>query len=180
VRSSGDARCTPIPQEWFDAGFVMKADTIEELAPKIGLDPKVLKNTVERFNADARLGKDTEFHRGERAYDKWLGDVVQKPNAAVAPVDTAPFYAARVVRANTIAPGHLHTAFVAPMFSPEQRMRRQNVAPLRTIEGTGWDVAAAALYLASDEARFISGTCIPVDGGVSQLAALPAVERMLP
>jgi len=33
--------------------------------------------------------------------------------------------------------------------------------------GSGWDVANAALFLASDEARFISGVCLPVDGGQS-------------
>lgn len=90
----------PIPQEWFDTGFVIKAETIEELASKIGIDPKVLKDTVERFNANARKGLDPDFHRGEREYDKWLGDVVQKPNEALAPVDVAPFYASRVVPAD--------------------------------------------------------------------------------
>jgi NAD(P)-dependent dehydrogenase (short-subunit alcohol dehydrogenase family) len=33
--------------------------------------------------------------------------------------------------------------------------------------GTGWDIAKAALFLASDEAAYITGVCMPVDGGVS-------------
>ena len=37
--------------------------------------------------------------------------------------------------------------------------------PLRGKMGTGWDVAYAALFLASDEARFITGVELPVDGG---------------
>ena len=37
--------------------------------------------------------------------------------------------------------------------------------PLRGRMGTGWDVANAALYLASDEANFITGMALPVDGG---------------
>ncbi|HKX78433.1 MAG TPA: FAD-binding protein [Novosphingobium sp.] len=87
---------TPIPQEWFDAGFVIKGDTIEELASKINVDPAVLKATVDRFNANAREGKDPDFHRGERAYDNYLGDVVQSPTPALAPVDKPPYYATRV------------------------------------------------------------------------------------
>ena len=39
--------------------------------------------------------------------------------------------------------------------------------PLRHKMGTAWDVAYAALYLASDEAGFITGVCLPVDGGAS-------------
>ena len=34
-------------------------------------------------------------------------------------------------------------------------------------QGTGWDVADAALFLASDDARYITGDCLPVDGGLS-------------
>jgi NAD(P)-dependent dehydrogenase (short-subunit alcohol dehydrogenase family) len=37
--------------------------------------------------------------------------------------------------------------------------------PLRKTMGTGWDVANAALFLASDEASFITGVALPVDGG---------------
>ena len=37
--------------------------------------------------------------------------------------------------------------------------------------GTGWDVANAAVFLASDEASYITGVCLPVDGGLSARAA---------
>ena len=126
---------TPIPQEWFDAGFIMKGATIEELAPKIGIDPKVLKDTVERFNADARQGKDPQFHRGERAYDEWLGDVVQKPNKALAPLDTAPFYAAAVY------PGDLGTygGVVTDEFA---RVLREDGAIIPGLYATGTSTAS--------------------------------------
>jgi NAD(P)-dependent dehydrogenase (short-subunit alcohol dehydrogenase family) len=45
--------------------------------------------------------------------------------------------------------------------TPEQSVH----APLRGKMGTGWDVANAALFLASDEANFITGVALPVDGG---------------
>jgi len=44
------------------------------------------------------------------------------------------------------------------------RAERARSVPLRGKMGTGWDVAHAALYLASDEASFVSGVCLPVDG----------------
>jgi len=45
--------------------------------------------------------------------------------------------------------------------------QRDAQVPLRGKMGTAWDVAYAALFLASDEARFITGVLLPVDGGQS-------------
>ncbi len=73
------------------------------------------------------------------------------------------------IRANCIAPGHIYAPFVSQI-SQAHRSLRAKVAPLGT-EGTAWDVASAALFLASDEARWISGVVLPVDGGL--LAATP-------
>jgi len=73
------------------------------------------------------------------------------------------------IRVNCLAPGHVHASFTAG-FSVEERERRRKIGPLGT-EGTAWDVAYAALYFASDEARWISGIVMPVDGGL--LAATP-------
>ena len=49
---------------------------------------------------------------------------------------------------------------------PEARERRRRASPLGT-EGTGWDVGWAAVYLASDEARWVTGQVLVVDGGLS-------------
>lgn len=73
------------------------------------------------------------------------------------------------IRVNCIAPGHIYAPFVKDI-SDEQRALRRNVAPLGT-EGTAWDIANAAVFLASDEARWISGVILPIDGGL--LAATP-------
>ena len=86
------------PQAWYDSGFLKRDDTIEGLAGQIGIDPAVLRNTVDRFNADARKGVDTEFHRGDRAYDNWLGDFYRKDGShTLGPIDEGPFYAAPMV-----------------------------------------------------------------------------------
>lgn len=73
------------------------------------------------------------------------------------------------IRVNCIAPGHLYAPFVANI-SPEKRELRRKAGPLGT-EGDAWDVAWAAVFLASEEARWISGVVLPVDGGL--LAATP-------
>ena len=78
------------------------------------------------------------------------------------------------IRVNAIAPGHIHGSIVATI-SEERREMRRRAAPLGT-EGTAWDVAWAALFLASDEARWISGIVLPVDAGLiatTPLAMLP-------
>lgn len=75
------------------------------------------------------------------------------------------------IRANVIAPGHLQTSHVEGMMSAEMRAMRRRVGPLGT-EGDSWDVARAAVFLASDDARFITGTIVPVDGGVTAIGPL--------
>lgn len=70
------------------------------------------------------------------------------------------------IRANCIAPGPVYTPMVSSGgMTDEVRERRRRSSALG-IEGTGWDVGYAALFLASDEARYISGVVLPVDGGV--------------
>lgn len=74
------------------------------------------------------------------------------------------------IRVNCIAPGHLYTPMVAGRMSEEQRDLRRRAGPLGT-EGNAWDIAWANVFLASDEARWISGAVLPIDAGL--LAATP-------
>jgi NAD(P)-dependent dehydrogenase (short-subunit alcohol dehydrogenase family) len=76
------------------------------------------------------------------------------------------------IRANCILPGLMDTPMaVDTRARASNRSRLEIVAerdakvPLRGKMGTGWDVANAALFLASDEANFITGVTLPVDGG---------------
>ena len=48
---------------------------------------------------------------------------------------------------------------------PEDMQKANNIVPLGKQQGTGWDTAYAALFLASEEARFITGVLLAVDGG---------------
>ncbi|MFC2021460.1 SDR family NAD(P)-dependent oxidoreductase [Chloroflexota bacterium] len=73
-------------------------------------------------------------------------------------------FAADHVRANCIVPGMVFTPMVAEILDDKGREERRKSAPLQT-EGTAWDVAWAAVYLASDEARWVTGITLSVDGG---------------
>jgi NAD(P)-dependent dehydrogenase (short-subunit alcohol dehydrogenase family) len=76
------------------------------------------------------------------------------------------------IRANCILPGLMDTPMAVDTRARAGNRSRAEVAaerdakvPLRGRMGTGWDVANAALFLASDEANFITGVALPVDGG---------------
>ena len=76
------------------------------------------------------------------------------------------------IRANCIAPGPLHASATSGLAPRTRELRRQSV-PLGT-EGTAWDIAWTAVFLASDEARWISGVTLRVDGGLLATAPLTA------
>jgi NAD(P)-dependent dehydrogenase (short-subunit alcohol dehydrogenase family) len=80
-------------------------------------------------------------------------------------------YAAHGIRANCIIVGTVNTPMVAHL-GEEARERRRRGVPLQT-EGTGWDVGHAAVYLASDEARWVTGVMLPIDGGFLAVRAWP-------
>ena len=69
------------------------------------------------------------------------------------------------IRVNCIVPGLVYGPMVAPRMDEALRARRRDASLLGT-EGTGWDVAWAAVFLASDEARWITGVALPVDAGL--------------
>jgi 3-oxosteroid 1-dehydrogenase len=85
------------PQRWYDEGYLKKADTIEELARQLNIDAAALKGTVERFNKFVANNRDEEFHRGERAYDRWLGDPFNKPSETLGSIAEPPFHAVPVL-----------------------------------------------------------------------------------
>lgn len=75
------------------------------------------------------------------------------------------------IRVNTVAPGHMMTPHAMSKLPAAMREARRKVGPLG-LEGDAWDVAQAVLFIASDEARFINGVHLAVDGGVEGIAPL--------
>ena len=72
------------------------------------------------------------------------------------------------IRVNCIAPGLVYSPMVAPRMDSDLREIRKNAAPLRT-EGDSWDIGYTALFLASDESRWINGVTLPVDAGLTSV-----------
>jgi 3-oxosteroid 1-dehydrogenase len=85
-----------VPKRYEAEGFFARADSVRELARKIGVDPEGLARTVSNMNEYARTGVDPELHRGDSAYDRYYGDPRVTPNPCLGPLETAPFYAIRV------------------------------------------------------------------------------------
>ena len=89
---------------------------------------------------------------------------------------------APAIRVNAVAPGLVDAGMSEPIYAdPEARRARESRVPLGRL-GTEADIVDAALWLASDEARYVTGQTLLVDGGVtmSVLTTLPrpaAVEK---
>ena len=70
------------------------------------------------------------------------------------------------IRVNAIAPGQVWTPMVERL-GAEARERRRHASPLG-VEGTAWDVGWGAVYLASDEARWVTGHVLVIDAGLTR------------
>ena len=85
-------------------------------------------------------------------------------------------YARQGIRVNAIMPGLMNTPLIYQQISGQyadaqaMAQARHEATPMGRM-GTAWDIAAAAVFLASDEANYITGVCLPVDGGLTCKAA---------
>ncbi|WP_369272760.1 3-oxosteroid 1-dehydrogenase [Streptomyces sp. R11] len=93
----------PLPADWYSSGAAHKAWTLDALARSIGVPAPALRTTVDRFNSQARQGRDPDFKRGDSAYDHYYTDPSVLPNSCLAPLWLPPFHAFRIV------PGDLGT-----------------------------------------------------------------------
>jgi 3-oxosteroid 1-dehydrogenase len=84
-----------LPKDWLDRVYY-RADTLDQLAAKIGVDAAGLKETVRAFNDNAARGEDPQFNRGGNVFERYYSDPSVKPNPCLGPLFKAPFYAARL------------------------------------------------------------------------------------
>lgn len=103
---------------------------------------------------------------------------VAKAAVNQATVALAMQYAPHNIRANCVMPGMIDTPLIYQQISSQYASTTEMVAarnravPLGRM-GTAWDVAHACVFLCSDEAQFITGVCLPVDGGQSCTMPVP-------
>lgn len=72
----------------------------------------------------------------------------------------------RRIRVNCIAPGQVFTPLIAERIDEEGRQRRATSGLIKD-EGSAWDIGWAAVYLASDEARWVTGHVLTIDAGIT-------------
>lgn len=98
-------------------------------------------------------------------YATTKGAIVQMTRAMAA------HHGGDLVRVNAVAPGYVYTPMVASRGMTEELRRQRATAAMLKVEGTAWDVAEAACFLASPAARWITGVTLPVDAGRSSGSA---------
>ncbi|MFD4369436.1 FAD-binding protein [Rhodococcus sp. NPDC058521] len=115
----------PISPEWFESGALVKANSLEELAEKIGVPFENLGRTVDQFNIFSKTGVDESFRRGETPWDQMFHHIVgfaahpvqnylvplpqDIPNPLLGAIDTPPFYAATIRLSDIGTKGGLKT-----------------------------------------------------------------------
>jgi 3-oxosteroid 1-dehydrogenase len=124
------------PQSWYDSGYLKRADTIEQLAGLLDIPPMTLKATVDRFNAQVRAGHDDDFKRGDRAYDRWLGDAFNASSPTLGTIEKGPFYAAPIV------PGDVGT-YGGVLTDDKARVLREDGTPIAGLYATGVTTASS-------------------------------------
>lgn len=94
----GFVKPSPMPVgKFLKNGYLIKGETLAELARKAGIDGAELERTVREYNLGAALGEDRQFGRGRTAFNRYLADPEHKPNPCVAPIGQGPYYAVKVV-----------------------------------------------------------------------------------
>ena len=123
------------PAEWTEQGFLHTADTIEALAQSLKIDPSILRGTVDRFNGFVEHNHDADFRRGERAYDRWLGDPFHKPNETLGAISEGPFHAVPII------PGDVGT-LGGVVTDDKARVLREDGTPIAGLYATGVSAAS--------------------------------------
>jgi succinate dehydrogenase/fumarate reductase flavoprotein subunit len=131
---------------FLDDGYLVQADTLAELAAKLGIDAAGLAETVARMNVFAATGVDTDFNRGVTVYERANGDPAARTiNPTLGPIGTAPFHALR------LWPGDIGAA-MGLVTDTDARVLREDGA------------AIPGLYAVGNDAQSIMGGVYPGPG----------------
>jgi succinate dehydrogenase/fumarate reductase flavoprotein subunit len=116
-------------------GYLIQGNTLAELAHNAGIDPAGLEHTVRDYNVGAVKGEDPAFGRGTTTFNRYLADPENKPNPCVAPVQTGPFYAVKVVMGDLGTFDGIQTSVVGEVL-------RDNGSPIPGLYAVGNDRAS--------------------------------------
>ena len=163
VGISGPGSVTDVDEEFWDTVIDVNLKSVM-LTSKHAIPQMIEAGGGSIINLSSIVGLRAGSGRPSHPYAASKGGIIGLSNSM------AVHYGRNNVRVNCIAPGHIHSPMVARHSTQEMLDLRRRAGPLGT-DGTPWDVAWAALFLASDEARWISGVTLPVDAGL--LAATP-------
>lgn len=129
----GMSKQRPIPTfPYVRNGYLKTGRTLDELARNCGIDPAGLTATVAEFNENARRGVDPPFERGETPFNRYGGDPTVTPNPSLAPIETGPFYAVKVL------PGSFGT-FMGLETDARARVLDDDDQPIRGLYAVGTD-----------------------------------------
>jgi len=163
VGISGPGSVTDVEEEFWDTVIDVNLKSVM-LTSKYAIPKMIDDGGGSIVNLSSIVGMRAGSGRPSHPYAASKGGIIGLSNSM------AVHYGRDNIRVNCIAPGHIRSPMVARHSSEEMLTLRRKAGPLGTV-GEPWDVAWAALFLASDEARWISGATLPVDAGL--LAATP-------
>jgi NAD(P)-dependent dehydrogenase (short-subunit alcohol dehydrogenase family) len=163
VGISGPGSVTDVDEHFWDTVIDVNLKSVM-LTCKHAIPPMIEAGGGSIINLSSIVGMRAGSGRPSHPYAASKGGIIGLSNSM------AVHYGRDNIRVNCIAPGHVRSPMVARHTSEDMLDLRRRAGPLGT-EGTAWDVAWAALFLASEEARWISGVTLPVDAGL--LAATP-------
>jgi 3-oxosteroid 1-dehydrogenase len=134
-----------IPPDWWD-NYLYRADSIEALAEKLGIESGRLAGVISEMNGYAAAGVDPEYGRGGELYDRYFGDARVSPNPCLGPIDEPPYYAIRIDLGDLGTKGGLKADEHA-----------------RVLDRQGDPIPG--LYAAGNSSASVFGNCYPGSGG---------------
>ncbi|ACC75159.1 FAD-dependent oxidoreductase [Paraburkholderia phymatum] len=144
----GFSKPVPFPvSSYVNSGYLKRGATLAELAKVCGIDAQGLENTISAYNTYAKDGFDPQFHKGSTPYNRVQGDATHGPNPCLAPIESGPFYAVKLL------PGSLGT-FAGLATDANARVLDRN------------DHAIAGLYAVGNDSASMMGGCYP-SGGIT-------------
>ena len=129
-----------------DPDWLTRADSIEDLARLLAIDPQALTETVARFNRMVDTGHDTDFLRGDSLFDHYYADFGREPSPTLGRIERPPFYAL------TVYPGAIGSS---------GGLLTDGHGRVRHVDGT----TIANLYAAGDAAASCFGPAYGGPGG---------------